>query len=233
MVRRSVVTLFWLAACTGTHAPPVPEGPKMECTSRVAAGEELASKLVSGAVVCLGKGEHQGPLTITESVTIVGEPGAILTGRGLGPVVTVVAPNLVVTLSGLTITDGYGETGSGLYIDAWSRIVLENCRVDGNREPQGPGRGLWAAMGDIVVRGTTFGPADDVAVRGIAKIRLEASTLGRLAAGDGAEVTVTGGAIDVLSVAGTTSRAPTVALHGTKVGKIENDPDVPGTITGP
>ncbi len=202
----------------------------MECTVRVAAGEPLASKLTEGAVVCLGPGEHVGPLVVEHTVTLVGDPGAVLTSHGAGPVLTVTTHQIAVTLRGIRIADGYAETGSGVYVDAYASIVLENCVIEGNRESMGPGRGLWMVMGDLVSRDCVF--RDDVMISGIATARFEGGRVEALSVGDGAQVALVAGEVGRLSVAGTTSRAPEVSVQGAKIGVVENDPDVPGKVTG-
>ena len=49
-----------------------------------------------GDVVRLQAGEHRGPVTLDETLTLEGEPGAVVLGNGTGSVITVNAANAVV-----------------------------------------------------------------------------------------------------------------------------------------
>lgn len=103
----------------------------------VAPGADLQAVLkqaAPGDVIMLQAGGHRGPVTITRTITIAGEPGAILTGPGQGSVVTVLAPGAVVR--GLTVR------GSGMSLEAMDAgifveqsaagAIVENNRIDGN-----------------------------------------------------------------------------------------------------
>jgi nitrous oxidase accessory protein len=80
-------------------------------------------------IIRVEAGVHPGPIVITKSVTLMGEPGAEIRGSGVGKVVTVVAND--VTLRELRIT------GSGLQLsddDAavfviGNRAKIENCTI--------------------------------------------------------------------------------------------------------
>ncbi|QOW20539.1 nitrous oxide reductase family maturation protein NosD [Lysobacter ciconiae] len=70
----------------------------------------------SGDTIRLAAGRHAGPLLIDRTLSLVGEPGAVLTGPGLGSVVTVTAPE--VQIRGMEIT------GSGLDVPAMDSAIL-------------------------------------------------------------------------------------------------------------
>lgn len=205
----------------------------MECTTRIAPGDNLAAALTEGAVICLAPGEHQGPVEIAHSLTVIGEPGAIISGGGRGPAVRILTHKIQVTLQGLTLTDGYAEAGSGLFLDGFAEVLLDDCTIEGNRQGSGPGTGLYVGLGHLTVRGTTFGENDDVVITQIGKATFERSTIqGDMQVTDGAEVQIRGGSIaGTLTVRGTTSRAPTVVLAGVKTGDIANDEQLPGDLT--
>jgi len=64
----------------------------------------------------LEAGRYDGPLLIDRKLSLVGEPGAVLTGPGKGSVVTVTAPE--VEIRGMEIT------GSGLDVPAMDSAIL-------------------------------------------------------------------------------------------------------------
>lgn len=83
----------------------------------------------AGDVIRLQAGEHSGPVVIDETLTLEGEPGAIILGTGSSSVVTVTAPDVVVR--GLEIR------GSGMDLEALDAGVFvsqtaRGTRVEGN-----------------------------------------------------------------------------------------------------
>lgn len=69
-----------------------------------------------GDTIRLEAGRYDGPLLIDRKLSLVGEPGAVLTGPGKGSVVTVTAPE--VEIRGMEIT------GSGLDVPAMDSAIL-------------------------------------------------------------------------------------------------------------
>ncbi|HMN77855.1 MAG TPA: nitrous oxide reductase family maturation protein NosD [Burkholderiaceae bacterium] len=100
---------------------------------RVAPGEALqplVDAAAAGDVLRLEAGRHAGPVRISRSLSLVGEPGAVLAGPGRGTVVEVDAPD--VRIEGLEIT------GSGRDLPAMDSAVLlqqsaVRAEVKGNR----------------------------------------------------------------------------------------------------
>ncbi|KAB0266830.1 nitrous oxide reductase family maturation protein NosD [Microvirga brassicacearum] len=96
--------------------------------------QEILDAASDGDVVVLKAGEHRGPLRITRGLTLKGEPGAVLTGPGKGSVVTISAPEAVV--SGLTIR-GSGRDSeamdAGVFVEKTaSGAIVEDNKIDGN-----------------------------------------------------------------------------------------------------
>jgi nitrous oxidase accessory protein len=80
------------------------------------------------------QGEHQGPIRIARKLTLQGEPGAVLVGRGEGSVITVIAPGAVVR--GLIIR-GSGRNletmDAGVFVEkSAADSVVEENRIEGN-----------------------------------------------------------------------------------------------------
>lgn len=82
-----------------------------------------------GDVVRLQAGEHSGPVVIDETLTLEGEPGAVILGTGTGSVVTVTAPDVVVR--GLEIR-GSGRDMEALDAGVFVAETASGTRVEGN-----------------------------------------------------------------------------------------------------
>ncbi|MBT3218718.1 MAG: hypothetical protein HN348_06470 [Proteobacteria bacterium] len=204
-----------------------------DCTVRINAGDPIQPHFADGAVICLGPGKHMGPLPIAHSVTLRGEKDTIVEAAGKGPVLSVAANKLEVTVQGLTLRDGYAEFGSGMLVEGMSRVNIEDCVFDGNRQAKGGATGLGVRRGIVVVKNSSFSATDDVGVNNIAQVEFhQCAIAGKLGVYDGAKVTLQGGKVQgTLKVRGTTSRKPSVAIHGCEVPNIENHPTVPGVVT--
>ncbi|HFD16203.1 MAG TPA: nitrous oxide reductase family maturation protein NosD, partial [Rhodospirillales bacterium] len=102
---------------------------------RVPAGGDALSAALEvarpGDVLVLEPGVHRGPVRIDRTVTLVGEPGAIIDGGGTGSTVTISAPevvlrDLVIRNSGADLT----AQDSGVTVDAeGDGAVIENNRI--------------------------------------------------------------------------------------------------------
>ncbi|WP_222564274.1 nitrous oxide reductase family maturation protein NosD [Novilysobacter antarcticus] len=69
-----------------------------------------------GDTIVLAAGRYDGPLLVDRTLSLVGEPGAVIAGPGTGSVVTVTAPE--VQIRGIEIT------GSGLDVPAMDSAIL-------------------------------------------------------------------------------------------------------------
>ena len=81
-----------------------------------------------GDVIVL-QGEHQGPVTIGKTLTLEGEPGALIMGNGKGSVITVKAPQSIVR--GLEIR-GSGKDLSGMDSGIFVAQTATGARVEKN-----------------------------------------------------------------------------------------------------
>ena len=82
-----------------------------------------------GDVLRLAPGRHAGPLHLDRPVTLEGEPGAVVDGRGSGSVIVVAAD--AVTVRGLTV-QGSGSDGAAL--DSGIRVLrgVDGALIEGN-----------------------------------------------------------------------------------------------------
>lgn len=94
--------------------------------------QPVLDRAMPGDVVVLEKGEHPGAVTIDKTLTLEGEPGAVIIGSGKGSVITVTAPQTVVR--GLEIR-GSGidlyEMDSGVFVaqSATGARIEENAII--------------------------------------------------------------------------------------------------------
>lgn len=125
-----------------------------------AALERAIAGAAPGAVLSVAPGIHRVNLLLDKSVTLAGEPGAVLDGGGRGDVIRVVASH--VTIRGLTIRrSGTDLTAmnSGIFVERRARHV----RIEGNR------------LEEVLFGVYLDGPADvqviDNRITGIASLR--------------------------------------------------------------
>jgi nitrous oxidase accessory protein len=120
-------------------AAAIATSPASAETVSVPAGEDRSLQTYldlarPGDVLRLAPGEHRGPVTVSTTVTIEGEPGAAIVGNGKGSVVTVTAPGAVVR--GVTVS-GSGTNiptlDSGIFLDRTAKgAIAENNEVIDN-----------------------------------------------------------------------------------------------------
>jgi nitrous oxidase accessory protein NosD len=210
-----------------------------DCTVHVSAGAPIAPHLQPGAVVCLGPGVHRGGLLLSSSVTLRGDPGAVLDAGGSGPVLRVDADELKVRVENLELRNGHAEGGAGISLAGWSEVDVVGCTITGNRAAvDGGGAGAWAIRGTLRIANTAFHGntgklGSDLAATGAAVVDIRDSTLaGDAWVDEGATVTLTGVKVaGALHARGTSTRAPSLSLSGCQVlGGIDNDAKLPATL---
>jgi nitrous oxidase accessory protein len=85
-----------------------------------------------GAVVELPPGLYQGGIVIDKPLTLVGQPGAIIDGGGVGTVIRITAPD--VTIRGLIVRNSgirQEDIDAGIFADSGAdRAVIEDDRVE-------------------------------------------------------------------------------------------------------
>lgn len=96
--------------------------------------QDILDSAAPGDVVRLGPGRHNGPVVITSTLTLEGEPGAVLAGNGQGSVVTVKGERAIVR--GLEIRGSGTDIGafdSGIFLDRSARgTTVEDNLITGN-----------------------------------------------------------------------------------------------------
>lgn len=123
-----VVTLLVALVATSATAATLRVPPEPGRLEAALAASAPGDRLV------LAAGRHTGPVTVAQSVSLEGEPGAVIDGGGSGRVVTIDAPQ--VTLRGLTIegsgSDLAAEDGGIFVTQRGAGSVIENNRLLGN-----------------------------------------------------------------------------------------------------
>ncbi|TDR56886.1 nitrous oxidase accessory protein [Halomonas ventosae] len=122
--------------------------------------QPLIERAASGDRLILPEGRYPGPLVIDRTLTLSGEPGAVIDGGGAGHAVVLDAPNIVI--EGVTV-ENWGanltEMDAGLFVEeSASGSVIRDSRLEG------PGFGIWLdAVSDVRVL--------DNVIRGDAAVR--------------------------------------------------------------
>jgi nitrous oxidase accessory protein len=143
-----------------------------------------------GDVLVLAPGVHQGPVRITQALTLRGEPGAIVDGHGQGRAIEITAPGAAVR--GLTIRNSgrklaamdaavflaQGATGAevednhiedslvGVYVHGARNALVRGNRIEGwnapNQNDSGNGVYVWNAPGARVIGNDISGGRDGI-----------------------------------------------------------------------
>ncbi|WP_211829518.1 nitrous oxide reductase family maturation protein NosD [Kistimonas asteriae] len=109
---------------------PVPPGSDLQ--------QVLDSSRVGDRVV-LQAGTYRGNFVIRQSITLTGEPGAVIDGNGINDALRIQAPDVVI--SNLNIINWGGDLtaqNAGIYVEAAGR----NCQID-NNDLKGNAFGIW------------------------------------------------------------------------------------------
>jgi nitrous oxidase accessory protein len=152
--------------------------------------ESLAARIAAaapGAVIRIPPGTYRGPLIIDKPVTLVGEPGATIDGRGNGTVVLIEASH--VTFRGFTVRasgssldeedTGIKVLGSnerilgntledvlfGIYLKASNNSLVAGNHITGEPLPlpiRGDGIRLWYCMHSRIEHNTVSQGRDDI-----------------------------------------------------------------------
>lgn len=133
---RSAITTIAMAAFLAAIATISAQA---ETIHVVSAGAEqnlqaVLDAAVPGEIVRLEPGEHRGPVTISTTLTLEGEPGAAIVGDGAGSVITVTAGKAVVR--GLEIRGSGTDIGTrdaGVFLDTTATgALVEDNAILGN-----------------------------------------------------------------------------------------------------
>lgn len=116
---RPAAAVAYAAVCVVGMAWALAPAQALAAELRVAPGTPLQPVIEAAApgdTVRLAAGRHAGPVVIDRTLSLIGEPGAVVTGPGTGSVVTVTAPD--VRIHGLQIS------GSGTDLAAMDSAIL-------------------------------------------------------------------------------------------------------------
>ncbi len=224
-----------------------------------AGGHALADALAkapSGARLCLQAGEHEGGISLTRSVTLIGVAGAEKTILKAPPrlaVVSVDEDGLSIRLAGLTLQDGQSDAGGGLRVQGRGKVQVSDCRFTNNRADMVGGGALYARAGLLTLErcqldhnqarqgGAIF--LDQVVHAELTRCIIadnSADFAGALRIAEGVvvavKVTTMSGNVGRdgvgVHVSGTRSRVPTVDFQHCSIadGELSNGPEIPGVI---
>lgn len=86
---------------------------------------------------------YSGDLDIAGSLTLqgAGQNAVIIDGNATDRVFDI-SGNITVTITGLTIQNGYGQDGGGIYVGGASRLTVNNVRISSNVATSSGG-GIW------------------------------------------------------------------------------------------
>jgi hypothetical protein len=121
------------------------------CISTVSSGTITFSPSLNGGTITLSS-----PLGILDSITIAG-PGANLLTISGGHAVEVftIAPNITVTISGLTIAHGFNSGDGGGISNNGGTLTINSCTLSENQASAGGG-GIYSLAGTATVNNSTF-----------------------------------------------------------------------------
>ena len=125
----------WLAALAASLA--LLQSQAGAATTAISPGQSLQSAIAAAApgdVLMLRAGRYDGAVVVDKPLTLTGEPGATIVGPGVGSVITVNAPDVVIralTVSG----SGIGSDGmdSGVFLTKGAtRALVEGNHIENN-----------------------------------------------------------------------------------------------------
>ena len=146
-----------------------------------------------GDTIRLTAGRHAGPVVIDRTLSLVGEPGAVITGPGTGSVVTVTAPD--VRIHGLEISGSGTDLAAmdsailvresalradvrdnhlvgnlfGVYLHGAGDSIVQDNVITGRKDMRlaeaGNGVSIWNAPGAAVIGNTISHGRDGIYVR--------------------------------------------------------------------
>ena len=197
-------------------------------------GQSLKEAVKSNHTILLAPGRHKGGVTITKDIKIIGEIGAVIEGDGTAnPTIFISEDGIEVTLSNISIEKGAAEFGSGILIDAYAEVAIDGCRFKDNLKGSGGGVGIGILLGNAKLKDCRFEEEQDAFVSNAGEASfVNCALLGGMSAYDGAQIYCKGGEIKgKLSMRGSSSRKPIVAIDGTSIDGIENHRLYPGQLT--
>lgn len=116
LVRASVSVVAYVVIAVGAFV----SAPQVHAAELLVSPGTLLQPVIEAAapddIIRLAAGRHAGPIVIDRSLSLIGDPGAVLVGPGTGSVVTVTAPE--VRIHGLEIS------GSGIDLSAMDSAIL-------------------------------------------------------------------------------------------------------------
>lgn len=127
-----------------------------DCISAATACKKITAalgKASSGGTVIVASGVYTENVTIAKNVTLQGAgPNSIINGNAVGSVFTINA-GLTVTITDVTITNGYANTGGGILNRGF--LTLNNSIINNNNVVN-HGGGIYNVGGLVIVNNSTI-----------------------------------------------------------------------------
>ena len=200
-------------------------------STRLTPDDDLHRALAAGGDITLAPGTYSGSFELSASVTLRGEPGAVLDAQGRGPVLLCQDDALELSLSDLTLRGGHSELGAAVCLVAQSNLTLRRCTLVDNRAVQLAAGGAGAAAGHLVLEHCTLDESSSVWLLEQAQAELlNCRVAGQVGVVDGAQLTAEGGAIERLLLRANPRHTPTARLSGVAVASVHNDAALPGHL---
>jgi hypothetical protein len=175
--------LSLLLALLMTH--PTPRCDVVLVADGNTAAIQTAMDRADNPTICLRPGKYTGARFVVRRSSTLRREGVgevVLDAAEVGRVFTLPAPDVHVTLVGLTLTGGRAEQGGAVEVSAAAHLQLEDCIIRDNVATFRSGGGLHASAGQVVALRTRWthnlapqGAA--VSAQGQADVRLVANVL--------------------------------------------------------
>ena len=216
-------------------------------------GDDLQAAVdeaAEGATLVLDEGDFEGGITIRKNLEIRGIGEACIVGTR-GSVLRVIGEGVVLTLDNVVLAEGRSELGGAVHLVGGASLMARDSHFVSNVAKH-KGGAIYLADGRCELRSCVLtsnraGMGGGVFADGLATLVIDggkvsfndASTGAGIHVADGAEAILTGvgfqgqggDGLDV-SVAGSTSRAPMVAVRSCTIGATSSRPESALTIEG-
>lgn len=158
----AAATVTWTVTSAGSNGTcAIIPMKNTNCTLDVAIKKAMSGNIIKFSSEIQGKAINGNFIISNKSITIDGSPGGItLDGGGENTVLTITGdPSNRVVLNNLTIQNGKGENGGGIY-DYYANLTINNSTISNNtatgNSTTGLGGGIFTDWGGITINNSTI-----------------------------------------------------------------------------